>query len=60
VEGFAVGFAENGGGTDAKFAAGAQDADGDFTAIGNQDFFEHAVDMDWMRFREILACEAVG
>ena len=43
VEGFAVGFAENGDGSNAEFAASAQDAHGDFAAIGNQDFFEHAV-----------------
>ncbi len=43
VEGFAVDFAEDGDGADAEFAAGAQDAHGDFTAIGYQDFLEHAV-----------------
>ena len=43
VQGFAVDFTEDGGGADAQLAAGAQDAHGDFTAIGDQDFSEHAV-----------------
>ena len=43
VEGFAVHVAEYGCGADAEFAAGAQDADGDLAAIGDQDFLEHAV-----------------
>jgi len=41
VERFAVDFTEYGDGADAKFAAGAQDAHGDLTTIGNQDFLEH-------------------
>ena len=41
MEGGAVGFAEDGDGADAEFAAGAEDAHGDFAAIGNQDFVEH-------------------
>ena len=41
MEGFAIDFAEDGDGTDAEFAAGAQDADGDFASVGYQDFFEH-------------------
>ncbi len=35
VERGAVGFAEDGDGADAQFATGAEDADGDFTAIGD-------------------------
>ena len=35
VKGGAVGFAENGDGADAEFAAGAEDANGDFAAIGD-------------------------
>src|SRR6185437_12859331 len=41
VERFAIDVAENRGGADAQLAAGAQDAHGDFTAIGNQYFPEH-------------------
>jgi hypothetical protein len=43
VEGFAVDFAEDGGGADAEFAAGSEDANSDFTAIGDQDFLKHAL-----------------
>src|ERR1700674_239769 len=42
VEGGAVGFAEDRDRADAEFAAGAEDAHGDFAAIGDQDFVEHA------------------
>ena len=42
MEGSAIGFAEDDDGADAKFAAGAEDANGDFAAIGDQDFVEHA------------------
>jgi hypothetical protein len=35
MEGGAVGFAEDGDGANAEFAAGAEDADGDFAAIGD-------------------------
>jgi hypothetical protein len=42
VERFAVHVAENGNRANAKFAAGAHDAHGYLTAIGNQDFLEHA------------------
>ena len=35
MQGVAVGFAEHHGRWNAKFAAGAQDAHGDFAAIGN-------------------------
>src|SRR6266568_4657069 len=41
VKRFAVGLTEDCDGADTQFAAGAQYAHGDFTAIGNQDFFEH-------------------
>ena len=41
VEGFAVDVAEDGDGADAEFAAGAEDADCDFSPVGDQDFFEH-------------------
>ncbi len=40
VEGLAVGFAENGHGGDAHFAGGAHHAQGDFTAVGDEDFFD--------------------
>jgi hypothetical protein len=43
VEGSAIGFAEDRDGADSKFAAGPQDADGDFSAISDQDFVEHGV-----------------
>jgi hypothetical protein len=43
VEGFAVDLAEDSGGADAEFPAGSKDADGDFAAVGDQDFLEHAV-----------------
>jgi hypothetical protein len=42
MEGSAVGFAEDHDGTDAEFAAGSEYADGDLSAIGDQDFVEHA------------------
>src|SRR6187402_503776 len=35
-----------GDGGDPELATGANDADGNFTAIGDQDFFEHAVALD--------------
>ena len=41
----AVHVAKNGDGLNAEFAAGAQDADGNFAAIGNQDFLEHKFEM---------------
>ena len=41
IGGAAVGLAENGHGFDAQLAAGAKDAQGDFTAIGNQNSLEH-------------------
>ena len=31
----------HGNGLDAKFAAGTQHTQGDFAAIGNEDFFKH-------------------
>jgi len=42
VQGAAVGFAEYGSGGDAEFAAGTEDADGDFAAIGDENLLEHA------------------
>jgi hypothetical protein len=41
VQGAAVGFAEYGGSGDSEFAAGAEDANGDFAAIGNENFAKH-------------------
>src|SRR3989304_1226529 len=41
VERSAVGVAVNGNRGDAQLAAGAQEADGDFPAIGDEDFAEH-------------------
>jgi hypothetical protein len=41
VQRFAVDFAENSDAANAQLAAGAQDAHGNFAAIGNQDFPEH-------------------
>src|SRR5580704_11721790 len=41
VERFAVNLAEHRNTANAQLAAGAQDAHGDFAAIGNQDFPEH-------------------
>jgi hypothetical protein len=41
VERFAIDFAEDGDAADAEFAAGPQDADGDFSAISDEDFLEH-------------------
>jgi hypothetical protein len=35
VKGRAIGFAEDGDGADAEFAAGSEDANGDFSAIGD-------------------------
>src|SRR5579859_6876686 len=41
VKRLTIDVAENRGGTDAQLSASAQDAHGNFTAIGNQDFPEH-------------------
>ncbi len=41
VQRVAVGFAEDNRGSNAEFAASAQDAHGDFAAIGNESFAEH-------------------
>ncbi len=41
VKRLAIGITEDGDGADAQLAAGAQDAHGNLTAIGDQDFFEH-------------------
>src|SRR5271169_1194779 len=41
VKRFAVDLAENSHAANAQLAAGAQDAHGDFAAIGNQNFPEH-------------------
>ena len=35
---------------DAKLLAGAHDANGDLTAIGNQDLFEHVHSKFWMKY----------
>ena len=41
MQAVAVGFGMHGNGGDAHFAAGAQYAQSDFTAVGNQNFFQH-------------------
>ena len=41
VEGVAVGFAVDCDRTDAEFLAGTNDAESDFSAIGDEDFLEH-------------------
>ena len=41
VKRVAVDFTEDSDGFDAEFAAGADDTDGDFAAIGNENFAEH-------------------
>ena len=41
VRGAAVGLAEDGDRLDAQLAAGADDPQGNLTAVGNQDAFEH-------------------
>ncbi len=41
VLGLGVGLGMDGDGRDAQFAAGAQDAQGDFAAVGDQNFLEH-------------------
>jgi hypothetical protein len=43
VQRAAVHFGEHGHRADAQLAAGADDADGDFAAVGDQDFFEHGL-----------------
>jgi len=42
-----IGFRVNGNGFDFEFAAGADDAEGDFTPVGNQNAFEHLMDRGW-------------
>ena len=49
VERLAVDITEDRDGANAKLAAGAQDAHGDFTAIGDQDFLEHSKDYSELR-----------
>ena len=44
VQRVAVGFAVNGHGADAQLFAGADHPQGNFSAIGNQDLLEHALD----------------
>ena len=42
VQAVAVGLAIDGDGADAHFATGANDPQGDFTTVGDEDFLEHA------------------
>ena len=42
----AVSLGVNRDGLDAEFPAGAQDAQGDFAPVGNQDFTDHGVILD--------------
>ncbi len=41
VQGVAIGFGVDGHGANAQFLAGADDPQGDFTAVGNQNLAEH-------------------
>jgi len=41
VERLGVVLGEDGDGIDAKFGSGANDADGNFTAVGNHETFDH-------------------
>jgi hypothetical protein len=41
VQGVAVGFGMHGDGFDSKLTTSPDDSTGDFTTIGDQDFFEH-------------------
>jgi hypothetical protein len=41
VQGVAVGLGMHGDGFDAEFTTGPDDPAGDFTTIGDKDFFEH-------------------
>ena len=43
MQGFAIDLAEDSGRSNAEFPAGSKDADGDFAAVGDQDFLEHAI-----------------
>jgi len=41
MEGIAVGLTVDGDGADPEFLAGANHAEGDFSAVGDEDFLEH-------------------
>jgi hypothetical protein len=41
VHGIDIGLRVNGDGFDIEFFAGADDAEGDFTTVGDEDFFKH-------------------
>ncbi len=41
VKGVVIGFGVDGESTDAEVFAGADDAEGDFAAVGDEDFVEH-------------------
>ena len=41
VKGVVIGFGVNGESTDAEVFAGADDAEGDLAAVGDEDFVEH-------------------
>jgi hypothetical protein len=43
VKRLAVGFGINGDRFNVHIAAGADDSTGDFTPVGNQDFFKHKI-----------------
>jgi hypothetical protein len=43
VEGIVIGFGIDRQGPDPQFFAGADDAEGDFAAVGDQDFIEHGL-----------------
>src|SRR5580765_3871879 len=42
-----VGLGVDGDGLDTQLAARADDPEGDFAAIGNQDLVEHAISLGW-------------
>jgi len=53
VHGIGIRLRINGDGTDVQFFASADDPNGDFTAIGDQDFFEHGLSVKANRFNDI-------
>jgi len=53
VHGIGVRLRINGDGADVQFLASADDPNGDFTAIGDQDFFKHGLSVKANRFNDV-------
>jgi hypothetical protein len=49
MQGMLIGVRIDSHGLDAKLPAGSHDPDGDLTAIGNQNLFEHGYKTCWIK-----------